>query len=76
MVLRDGLRATFLGIACGIIAGLGLTRLDGQRFVRREAQRLGDLQRRRASVVAGGGSGLRGAGAEGHAGGSNCGAQV
>jgi putative ABC transport system permease protein len=27
MVLRDGLRATFLGIACGIIAGLGLTRL-------------------------------------------------
>jgi putative ABC transport system permease protein len=27
MVLRDGLRATFLGIACGIITGLGLTRL-------------------------------------------------
>ena len=27
MVLKDGLRATFLGIACGIIAGLGLTRL-------------------------------------------------
>ena len=27
MLLKDGLRATFLGIACGIIAGLGLTRL-------------------------------------------------
>ena len=27
IVLKDGLRATLLGIACGIIAGLGLTRL-------------------------------------------------
>ena len=27
LVLREGLRATLLGIGCGVVAGLGLTRL-------------------------------------------------
>jgi hypothetical protein len=75
MVLRDGLRATFLGTACGIIAGLGLTRLMANVLY---GVKPGDWATFSgvASVVAGGGSGLRGAGAECHAGGSNCGAQV